>query len=189
MNLEESFYFSGNAASKLKSFVSAGRSKVHIILDFDRTITIGRHLTVWGALRGMLPLQGQLEYDAFYDKYRVMEVGGRLSNKDAVRWWEGILSLFRIYRIRHDDIEKAADRMQIRPYARELFNACNAKGIPVVIISAGIKNIIDAFNKNNNLSPAITLSTELTFSRGVVSGWKKSSLIHRPTRRSAAMRS
>jgi len=170
--------------NKLNHFIRSGKNRVHLILDFDRTITQGknkegRDITVWQALISLLPPQAQLEYKRFHDKYGVLEVNNKLSVTDAVMWWESILRLFKENRIKLLDIKRAADGMRVRPYAKDLFKICVQKRIPVVIISAGIKNIIELFCKKEDIKPTILLSTELTFSsRGHVNGWKKETLIH-----------
>ena len=51
--------------------------------------------------------------------------------------------------------------------------------IPTIIISAGIKDIIELWRQRFEINPTIILSTNLTFSsEGYINGWDKDSLVH-----------
>jgi len=186
LDLEEFFYLENKekTTKKLCSFINSGKNKIHLLLDFDRTLTKGRDrsgkdLTVWGVLKALLPPGAQLEYDQLYEKYRVLEIENRLSTVAAIQWWKSILNLYKENKIKLSEIKKAANQIQIRPYSKKLFEICKKKNIPIIIISAGIKNVIELFDKKAKINPTLLLSTELTFSsKGYVNGWKKSSLIH-----------
>ena len=69
--------------------------------------------------------------------------------------------------------------MPIRPGVKELFNICSKKNIPTIIISAGVRDVIEAWCQRFEIKPSIILSTNLFFdSDGIISGWDKKTLIH-----------
>lgn len=169
---------------KLHSFINSGKNKVHLLLDFERTLTQGRDrsgkdLTIWGALKNLLSENSRSEYDQLYEKYRALEVKNKLSETDAIKWWGSILTLYKENKINLPGIERATGKIKIRPYTKQLFKICEDKNIPTIIISAGIKNIIELFCKKEGIHPTAILSTEFTFSPGgYINGWKPDSLIH-----------
>lgn len=171
--------------SKLRTFLNAGKEKIHLLLDFDRTLTksqneLGENVSAWEILRAHLSPKSQKKYQEFYNKYYTLEVEGQLTAKDAVIWWEKILGLFKRDKLRWSDIVRDVEKkMPIRPYTKELFEICEKKNIPVIIISAGIKNIIEYWCQRVKIKPKIILSTNLIFSsQGYMMGWQKDSLIH-----------
>jgi len=63
--------------------------------------------------------------------------------------------------------------------SKELFSICAAKDIPIIIISAGIKNSIELWCQNLGIKPDTVLSTNWLFDpQGIVCGWEEKSLIH-----------
>jgi len=174
-----------NILRKLKFFTGSGRDKLHLLLDFDRTLTkskneLGENVTTWEILRVHLPQEAQKEYQQFYKKYRRLETENKMAVSDAIIWWERILNLFQENELKWLDIAKdVEERIPIRPCAKELFEICEKKNIPTIIISAGIKDIIELWCQRFEISPTIILFTNLTFSsEGYMNGWDKDSLIH-----------
>lgn len=170
---------------KLNFFIKSGKNKLHLLLDFDRTLTkswnkAGENVSVWEVLRSHLPKKSQEEYQRFYNKYRVLEMENRLKLSDTITWWERILGLFQENKLNWSDIKKDIDlRMPIRPFIKELFEVCEDNNIPTIIISAGIKDIIELWCQKFKIKPTVILSTKLIFSpEGFMTGWNKDSLIH-----------
>jgi len=165
---------------KINSFLSSGSKKIHLVLDFDRTLTIGKNSTTWAIFGAHLKKEGIIKYKKAYEKYRPLEISDRMKISQAVAWWEEMLNLYKENKVKWQDVMKDVKmKMSIRSGARELFNICSKKGIPTIVISAGNKNIIEAMFRRFDIKPTIILSTELFFdSKGCMSGWDKDSLIH-----------
>lgn len=69
--------------------------------------------------------------------------------------------------------------MAPRDGMKDLFMLCKKKDVPISILSAGIKNIIDHFCTVHQLHPAHTISTELLLDENnIITGWKPGSMIH-----------
>jgi cytosolic 5'-nucleotidase 3 len=170
---------------KIEFFLKHGKEKIHLVLDFDRTLTksqndLGENVTTWEILKTHLPIKGQKEYQRLYNKYRPLEVKNIMKLSDAVIWWEKILDLYKKNKLRWSDIANDVEkRMPIRPGTKELFDTCEKKGIPIIIISAGIKDVIGIWCQKFKIKPTLILSTNLNFdSDGYIKGWDKNSLIH-----------
>lgn len=166
---------------KITSFQRQGRGKIHIILDFDKTLVRGkdengRRITVWDAIEQFVPRKQQLESIEKYEKYRAFELKQKLSVAQAIEWWGWNLDLFK--GLKASRIEEASRLLQTRPFVREFFNICREKNIPTIIISASIKNVIKSWCRREKIQPTIVLSTELSIFNKKITGWKKNSLIH-----------
>lgn len=170
---------------KLNFFIKDGKNKLHLLLDFDRTLTksankLGENISTWEILKIHLPQEAQKEYQQFYKKYRTLEIENHMTINDAIIWWEAILKLFKKNKLKWSDIAKdVEEKMPMRLYTKELFKICEKKNIPAVIISAGIKDVIELWCQKFEINPNLILSTDLTFSsEGYMDGWHKESLIH-----------
>jgi HAD superfamily hydrolase (TIGR01544 family) len=174
-----------NFKEKLADFVVAGAAGVHAVFDFDRTLTVKRpgsqdEVTTWHILRGHLPEDGQAEYQELFEKYRALEISGEMSQSDAVEWWSSTLNLFVEHEIDLSAVEETfLDRASIRPGTAELFQLFADSGIPTVILSAGIREIIDIWCRKYDIKPSLVLSTALTLDgENKISGWQENTLVH-----------
>jgi len=166
---------------KITSFQRQGRDKIHIVLDFDRTLVRGKNqkgknITVWDAMEQFVPRKKQLESLGKYKKYRAFQIKQKLSVTQAIEWWGWNLDLFKGLKVSR--IEEASRLLQTRPFVKEFFNICQEKNIPTVIISASIKNVIESWCRKEKIRPTLVLSTELFVSNKKIIGWKKDTLIH-----------
>src|SRR4030042_6737923 len=107
---------------KITSFQRQGRGKIHIVLDFDRTLVRGRNqngknITVWDAIEQFVPRKKQLESIEKYKKYRAFQIKQKLSLIQAIEWWGWNLDLFK--GLKASRIEEASCLLQTRPFVRE----------------------------------------------------------------------
>ena len=177
-----------NAASieaKIARFEDVGADRMHIIFDFDRTLTIARpgsdeDITTWHLMKEHLPEVGKQQYQQLFEHYRALELTGTMSQEHAVIWWSSILDLFVEHKVNIQEVESDfLEKATIRPQTKELFDLCEQAGIPTIIMSAGIKEVIDIWARAYQIHPTIVISTALQLSlQGVVEGWNQSSLVH-----------
>lgn len=173
-----------SVGAKINNFQSQGADALHVLLDFDRTITVGQtgedDATTWKVLFRHLPSEAQEKYQAYYSQYRPLEVSGVMTEEDARTWASSILDLFVEYKVNLNLVEK--DFMNVvglRPGFKELVTLCDRHNIPLVVLSAGIRNVIDLLFSLHNLKSSVTLSTELDADEnGIVTGWDRNSLVH-----------
>lgn len=158
---------------------------MHVVFDFDRTLTVPRpgsqeDVTTWHIMNAHLPEDGQAQYQQLFEHYRALELAGTMTQEHAVTWWSSILDLFVDYKVNLHNVENDfLNKASIRPEAKEVFDFCETTGIPTVIMSAGIKDVIDIWARAYQIHPTVTLSTALEISpQGVITGWDRSSLVH-----------
>jgi HAD superfamily phosphoserine phosphatase-like hydrolase len=178
----------GNTAAvtdKLASFALAGSESFHVVSDFDLTLTAGKqpgqNIGTWDVMDELLPPEGVERHAAIYNSFRPTEVQGRLSAEIAREKWSETLDLITSYPINIDDVETAfLSVAQLRQGARELFDICEAGGVPTVILSSGIRNVIQTMAEHYQIHPTYILSNDLEFDEAtrLVTGWRRNSLVH-----------
>ncbi|HEV7454269.1 MAG TPA: HAD-IB family phosphatase [Candidatus Saccharimonadales bacterium] len=167
---------------KLRYFAQAGPERIYYLFDFDRTLTTSKHTgdntTTWQILHGLLSEEGRKISDAVRDKYLKMEDEGRLTQEDAHTFSTTLLDLHATHGTNRRDMEQAATQVRLRDGSEALFAACEAARIPTVILSAGIRDIIELIARENNIHPTLLLSIKLQFDDdGRIIGWDKDSMI------------
>jgi len=186
-NLFDGFLVQNNdyLLRKTNFILRSGRDKLHLVLDFDRTLTQGKDgsgqdITTWHVLQNYISKEARADYWRFYKKYRPLEAQNKITETEAITWWSSILNIYRDNQLKWSDVAVNLEtEMPPRTGVKELFDVCAEKKIPTIIISAGIKNLIDLWCQKHGFSPSLVLSTDLFFdSQGVVNGWDKNSLIH-----------
>lgn len=170
-------------AQKLREFAAIGPDRMYYLFDFDRTLTTSKHtgkdITTWQILHGLLPEEGQRASRATRNKYLALETAGLLSKKDTHKWSLTELNLHSTHGTSINEVENAARQIRLRDGTYELFSACEAAGIPTVILSAGVRDVIEVIAAEHRIAPTIILSIKLVVSDdGRVVGWERGSMVH-----------
>lgn len=165
---------------KISRFIKAGAEKLHLVMDFDRTLTTAGATTSWQFLNNHLPHTGQIKSNELFEHYYPLEKSNKLTSKDAVLWWKSNIRLLTQHRINLYEIEEDfIKEIKIRPYTRELFDLCNKAKITTVILSGGLKDVIDIWFDCHQIKPSLVLATKLIInSKGEIVDWEKKTLIH-----------
>lgn len=169
---------------KIERLNAAGNAMTHLVIDFDRTLTVAKDVSVeatsWQVMERQMPLEGKREYVDLFNAYRHFELDGTLTTNLAEEWWSKSLSLLTKYSVNLNKVEETfLDTVELRPGAVELFSTAQKHGIPTVILSAGVKDIIDILLTQNGVTPPLVISTELTTDvDGVVTGWHPDTVVH-----------
>jgi cytosolic 5'-nucleotidase 3 len=170
---------------KINLLISEGKSKLHIVSDFDRTLTTGikkggGDSSTWALLETHLPPSLQKKSLKLYNKYRPIEIAGKLSSGDAIFWWEEAFKILIKGKLKWSDIALDIEKqLSARTGTKEFFTICTKNNIPILIISAGVRDIIELWCQKLDLKPSLILSTDLIFDdKGYFISWKKESLIH-----------
>jgi phosphoserine phosphatase len=166
--------------AKIIGFKQAGVSQLQVVLDFDRTLTVGvtknrEDSSSWQILKDHLQPEARQKVHAPFDYYRAKEVAGTLTIQEATDWWSHSLDLMQEYRLDLASVEKDfMSKSTIRPGAKELFELCALHNIPTIILSAGVKEVIDIWTKAYDIHPTMILATELELDENKrMIGWKK----------------
>lgn len=145
--------------NKIKAIKKGGLKELHVISDFDRTLTKafvnGKSPTFYEFIRAgnYLPDDYVKKSYALYDKYRPIEVADIPLEKKKEKmeeWWSKHYDLLiekgLNMEIIKDIIKK--DKLQLREGARQFLDKLNEKEVPILILSSGIGNIIKEYLKS-----------------------------------------
>jgi hypothetical protein len=119
--------------TKIDGFSNAGKDKIYLIADFDRTITPllngkGEEISTWGLLSRKLPEDIRNAEVELYKKYRPLEVAGKMTIEDAFEWWSVNLNYYEKSELSWSDLSlEVREAIPARPGAIELFNVCEMK--------------------------------------------------------------
>lgn len=146
----------GDATSlqnKIAAICAAGPSKLQVIADFDGTLTKYNINGQRGHTSHALLQQGNREYDIkrqkLYEYYRPLEICPTIPVDEKTKlmeeWWEKTHALLVEGGLTYDDIRKSVTnaRIAFREGVVELFELLEEKGVPVLIFSAGLADIIE----------------------------------------------
>ncbi|VVB75525.1 2-hydroxy-3-keto-5-methylthiopentenyl-1-phosphatephosphatase [Candidatus Tiddalikarchaeum anstoanum] len=175
---------------KIKRIKNAGADKLHIVADFDKTLTKflinGRQIpSVISLIRegGYLTNDYPRKAYALYDKYHPVELDDTISIKDKnekmLEWWrthEKLLVESGMNKSVIDDIIKKYPDI-LRVGADEFFNLLHRHKIPLLIFSSGVGNIIEGYIKKDYDNIHILSNTFNFDKKGYATGYKED-IIH-----------
>lgn len=160
-------------------------ARIHAAADFDRTLTQRREgsqedITSWNILRDHLPPDAQAECQRLFEIARPKELAGIMTKQDAVSWWSAVLNIYAEHHLDMKEVEEDfLDRASIRTGTKQFFDLCAKLDIPTIVLSAGVKDVIDLWSRTYDISPSLTISTELILDeQRRISGWKENTLVH-----------
>ncbi len=182
-----------NFEKKLRKIKSDGKDSLHVICDFDKTLTKAivkgqRTHTSIAQIREGGYLSGEYVKKSFalYDKYHVFEVNNKISDdekdKKMMEWWSSHIKLLVEEGMNKgvvDDIIKKK-RILLRKCAKDFFKKLHEKNIPLLIFSAGVGDIIKGYLESEGLlyNNIHIISNFFDYDKkGMVRGYK-SKIIH-----------
>ena len=127
----------------------------YVVADFDRTLTEGASDSTWGifANANQVGEEYKERRTALYNKYRPIEIDPNISEEEKsdamTEWWQLHINLFYEYGIKEDAVKNAVKlgNMRYREGAKEFLKRMYELNVPVIIVSAGIGNVIEEFLK------------------------------------------
>lgn len=130
----------------------------YVVADFDRTLTEGASDSTWGifANANQVGEEYKERRTALYNKYRPIEIDPTISEEEKSRamteWWQLHINLFYEYGVKEQAVKNAVaiGNLKYRDGAKEFLKKMNELNVPVIIISAGIGNVIEEFLKLEN---------------------------------------
>jgi len=185
--LREKFMIYTNAKAKeLMNKINV--NNVHVVADFDKTLTSSSSKASWSILSesGLLPEEYTIDRDALYAYYKPIEndasLGEELRQREISIWYQKHIALFQKYKLKEEIVEKAAadmKTMKLREGVQKFLKFLCDFNVPLVIISAGVGNFIEANLKKNEccFNNIYISSNIIEFKEGVAVGIK-GSVIH-----------
>lgn len=158
----------------------------YVIADFDRTITTFDSMSSWGFLGSIAPdnfNKKSRELFAYYHPYE-LDYTLDFEYKKALmyKWWSTLINYLGECHVSKADIDRklaSSNLLTIRPGAQEFLKDLYERNIPVIIMSAGVGNVIREFLCSNNCNyPNIYIvSNILKGENGIIVGLE-SEIIH-----------
>lgn len=132
------------------------KSNFYVAVDFDRTITDAKSLGSWDIGQKSLGEDCKKELDKLWKKYGPIETDYHISfeekNKAMEEWYYQTLQLYYKYHLTFEKLLQAVESGDIifREGAKEFLDCMQQNRIPVIILSAGLGNVIVEFLKQKN---------------------------------------
>ncbi len=126
-----------------------------VITDFDRTLTTAESEPTMGVIPQYLGGECFEKRTKIYNHYRPLELDYTIeqTKKQEImkQWANESFTLLSKY-ITEEGIENAImnANLHLRPGAKDFLQEMNGKNIPVIIMSSGIGNIVEAFLEKEN---------------------------------------
>lgn len=163
-------------------------NNLYIIIDFDHTITSKESNSSWSVLDSKMVLseEGIKECEKYKNHYLPIEkdidIPFDKKNKMMKEWYTNHLEIFIKHKLDEKTlnlITKDKNCMELRKDADKFLKFTYEHNIPVIIISAGITNVIENFlNANHCLYDNIYIvSNIIKFKGGIIKGFRNS-IIH-----------
>lgn len=174
---------------RMKELNTISQDNIYILTDFDGTITKDSSDSSWASIFKNPNVTDEFVQECtkifeFYHKYEVDE-NIALQDKMSImnQWYIKNIETLKKFGITEETISYSANNeniMSFREGAKEFLREMSAKGIPIIIISAGVGNIIQQFLINNecNYDNIYICSNFLEYNNGIIIGVRSNNLIH-----------
>ena len=132
------------------------KQNVYIVIDFDKTITATNSADSWNASGCLLGNNFKKDMNELYKFYAPIELDYTLSfeekEKYMIEWYEKCMDLYYKYKLTKDNLNQSIQSSDLifRRGAKEFIKRAYTENIPIVILSAGIGNVIKQFLKDND---------------------------------------
>lgn len=167
---------------KIKQLVLEGKDNLQFITDFDRTMTKSYSETSFGILEHHpnFPESVKIETGKLVKKYLPIEVDPKFTVEEKiplmVEWWEASEECLKGLVLDYANFEAAVKsaNMPFREDCDRMLKILNQAGIPTLIFSAGIGDVIQCAVKLHSFDYANVhiVSNFLKFNGDVVAGFK-----------------
>ena len=135
--------------NRLKEKMNA--DNICIFIDFDRTITSKDSEDSWAASANKKAMGEGLskELDSYYEKYDPIELDYTMDIKQKERymeeWYKKCMDLYYAYHLTRDKLKESIDnsKLTLREWAKDFLLKLYKENVPVIILSAGIGNVIE----------------------------------------------
>ena len=159
----------------------------YIITDFDHTLTEKDSNSSWGVLETLNTLNKEAKNKLNDNKNYYLPLENNLNISENKRkklmkeWTDSNLKILKHSNITKQDIKKASykkNAMKIRKGVKELLKYTYKNNIPVIIVSAGIKEIIENFLKANNClyENIYIVSNKIKYKNNIFIGFKNKTI-------------
>lgn len=165
------------------------KNNTYVVIDFDRTITSNESQDSWAASANPKAVGKELgkQMDELYEKYAPIEIDYTITKEEKEKamekWYAECMDLYYTHHLTKQKLKKSIKQSKLifRKGAKSFLEKTYEQNIPVIILSAGIGNVIEQFlNQNNSYySNMYIISNFMTFdSKGNIEKFDNSKMIH-----------
>jgi len=150
-----------NVADKIRKMVSDGPGKLQLISDYDKTLTLPHSLSSFDMLErsGMLSEKYERATKVLAKKYYPIEIDYKRSVEEKMdammKWFKEALDLLIEEKLSQARLEEYAktlvQKVELREGYEEMFALLYENAIPVLVLSAGVGDMIDFVFKDKGL--------------------------------------
>ena len=139
-----------------KRKIELNAENMYVVMDFDGTVTQYKHSDSWDVAGQELGEEFKKELVNLFDIYRPIELDYNISYEEKAKameeWYKKCIDLYYEYGLTQKKLDNSilGCELNFRDNAKEFFEYMYKNNIPVIILSAGIGNVIEGFLKNNN---------------------------------------
>lgn len=174
---------------RIKGLANCSASDLYILTDFDGTITKDSSDSSWASIFKNPNVTDEFVQECirifnYYHKYEIDE-SIPLEKKMVImsEWYNKNIETLKKFGISEQTINYSANNesiMSFRDGAKEFLKEINDRNIPIIVISAGVGNIIQQFLINNgcNFPNIYICSNFLQYEDGIIRGVRDNNLIH-----------
>lgn len=138
------------------SKIQLTKNNFYVALDFDKTLTATESTDSWDASGRILGEDFKKEINSLYDKYSPIEQSYTVSFEEKFKameeWYYACMELYYKFGLTEQKLQESIDTSNLifREGAKEFLQEMHINNIPVIVLSAGIGNVIQRFLKNTN---------------------------------------
>jgi len=149
---------------KINKIIKDGANKLQLVTDFDLTLTKQHEngvpiLSSFGIFRKckQLPDFYKAETKIMYQKYRAIEIDPNIPLDEKVKamndWNMSSHKMLQGIPFDKKEIDEVTDRYghSLRDRTKELFTKLNALGVPILVFSAGLGDVVRALLKHQEV--------------------------------------
>ena len=175
----------------VEKFAQGGADNLVGVFDFDKNMTKNGPgaFTSWDAASDQMSDAGRIKEEEMNQKYialeerRVFDDKGEIiefTQEHALAWWEETLKIYKQENINFNQmISYAGEKIALRKGVAELFRLFEQHNVPTVIVSAGLKAIIEEVTEKSGINPDLIISTDVeTDDKGFITGWNPNTVVH-----------
>ena len=189
-------------ARKVAQLVKDGPASLHVIADFDSTMTAQDSMTSWSLLKKSTRLSEAYQElsSSLFAKYHPREIDESLPIADRTKfmdeWWNAAHKALLEEQLTVEDFRTMVsgtmgEHLHFREQTDELLKRCKYLNVPFLVFSAGLGDLIDAALEREGWSElAHVLSNHLRFDAangGIASGFTRPN-IHTFSKQEAQLR-
>lgn len=132
------------------------QDNVYLVIDFDRTITTNQSEDSWDVTGKLLGQEFAKHLKNLYQKYRPIELDNKINKKEKQKamkeWYVKCINLYDQFHLTKEKLIQSVKigNLTFREGAKSFLKKAYQKNIPIVILSAGIGNVIEEFLKQSH---------------------------------------